>query len=97
MHIPNQKFHSTQIPILRDITEIWRKSTILSMIYQVIVIMHNNNVENNNKIIMIMSSYRFFISNQFIDFSESIWIFPIVFYVFENTIFEKKNQGMQIH
>ena len=35
-------------------------------------------------------NYPFFNSNKFIDFSESIWISSIFFYVFQNIGFEKK-------
>ena len=36
--------------------------------------------------------YPFFISNEFIDFLKSIWIFPIFFYIFENC-FKKPEQN----
>ena len=38
-------------------------------------------------------TYLFLISSELIDFSESIWIKNIFFYVFQNTVFEKKIRG----
>ena len=46
--------------------------------------MFKNNCLKNNQ-----ETYPFFISNEFIDFSQSIWIFQF-FYVYENIVLKKK-------
>ena len=46
--------------------------------------------KQNNCLINNQVTCPFFISNEFIDFSESVWIF-----VFQNTVFEKKNWGFK--
>ena len=49
-------------------------------------ISNKNNCPTNSRI-----AFPFF-SNEFIDFSESMWNFSIFFHVYENTVFEKKSR-----
>ena len=56
--------------------------------------MHNNN--NIAELIKQSGNLSFFISNESIDFSESIWIFSIFFYVFQNTVLWKKNETITV-
>ena len=53
--------------------------------------LHNKNAGTQNIcLINNQVTYPFFISNEYIDFSESIWIFLPSFDVYENTVFETK-------
>ena len=96
---PSQKFSTIRTSVLRDIIKIFKKSTILKI--SKTYILHNNNDQkllNNWKWIKncpISNQVNlFFISNKFIDFSESIWIFWIFFYGFKN--FWKLNVTLRI-
>ena len=81
----NQKVDLDRISVLRDVTKIWKKSPVSKMSRTFILHTNNNNNNNNNaeKLKIIVKNnflinnqvtYPFFITNKFIDFSESIWI-----------------------
>ena len=78
---PSHKFNMIRILVLRGITKIWKKSTVVKKSKK--YILHNNNAEKwsknwqkknncpkNNQV-----TYPCFISNGFINFSELIRIF----------------------
>ena len=92
-YILNQKFDSIRISLLRDITKIWKKLP-LSKTSRIFILHDNNNnakklSENWWKINFSINNqvtYLFLISNEFIHFLESIWIFFNLFNVHENTV-----------
>ena len=69
----SQKFNKIRIFVFCDTTKIWKKIKNLKKSEK--YILRNNNAEKLLKIAQ--ETYFFFISNEFIDFLESFWIFSI--------------------
>ena len=67
----NQKIHMIRILVLRDITKIWKKSTILKMSKVI------NKLPKKNFSHKWSGDLSFFISNEFICFSESVRIYSV--------------------
>ena len=95
-YVPNQRFHSIRISVLRDATKIWKNYLYHRCQEHLfcIIIMPKGYQKIGKKKISINNqvTYPFFSPNEFIDFSESIWIFPI-FFKFMTIPFSKKNWG----
>ena len=69
----SQKIHMIRISVLRDITKIWKKSTILKMSKVI------NKLPKKNFSHKWSGDLSFFISNEFIRFSESVRIYSVFF------------------
>ena len=99
-YIPNQKFDSNRISVIRYIIKIRKIWTIVQILwtsiflytkhakpkpYRILIVTKMINKIVKKKLSNNQVTYLIFISNEFIDFSESIFIFSIFFYFFVKT------------